>query len=338
MSNRSGVVLALMLSILPLHAAAVESAPPKVLRLSSDVWPPFTDVPGSSRVAIDLVRAALERAKIEQNTTIRQDSTDLVDDLRSGKIDGSAALWRTDERAKFLLYSRPYLENRLVLVGKKGSDLSAVSLSLLAGKRIAVVKSYAYGQAVEKTKAPKFVEGPSDGENLQRLLRGEVDYVLADELVVHHLFRQYPEKAQRLLAVGEVPLIERSLHFAVRRDLPGAARIIQRFDAEIRAMIVDGEFNRILRVDWIRVDVDGDGVLELVHGGNAAGELPPATGYDLFEHFEVGDTKSKAGEFRYLIRGRAYDSWEDVPVEYKIPSNRDTGLEPGRPGFILFDF
>ncbi len=338
MSNRIGLTLGLLVCVLPVQALAVESEPAPVLRLSSDVWPPFTDVEGKSRVAIELVRTALERSGIRENTTVRQDFTDLVDDLRSGKIDGSPALWRTDERAKFLLYSRPYLENRLVLVGRKGTDLSATSLSALAGKRVGVVHSYAYGASVRGAKGPELVEGPSDSENLQRLVRGEVDYVLADQLLVHYLFRQYPEKAKKRLAVGKVSLVERTLHFAVRRDLPGAARIIQRFDAEIRAMITDGSFNRILDVDWIRTDVDGDGEPEMVLGGAEAGELPPASSYELFEMDEPAASGDATVELHYLINGHAYDTWEDVPEEYKIPSKRDMQLDPVRSGVVLFEF
>ncbi len=319
-----------------LGAVAAETAPARVLRLSSDVWPPFTDVPGKSRVAIDLVEAALDRAGIAANTTVREDFTNLVDDLRSGAIDGSPALWHSAEREKFLIYSRPYLQNRLVLVGRKGSDLSAVSLSLLAGKRVAVVGNYAYGAAVEKSKGPEFVAGPSDGENLQRLLRGEVDYVLADELLVRHLYGRYEEKAKRLLDVGEVPLVERSLHFAVRRALPGAATVVQRFDAEIRAMIVDGSYNKVLQLDWIRADVDGDGVVELVLGGTEAGELPPASSYELFDMGEPEEPKAPPVELRYIVQGQAYESWDQVPPEFKVPAKH--GLDPARTGIVLFEF
>lgn len=334
MANRIGprVAIALLCSA---GAAFAQADAPRILKLSSDVWPPFTDIPGNARVAVELVQTALDRGGVKTSTEIRQDFTDLIDDLREGKIDGSPAVWRTPAREKFLLYSQPYLENRLVLVGRKGSDLSAVALSLLPGKRIGIVRGYGYGAAVENVKGPVFVEGPSDSENLKKLLRGEVDYVLADELVVHHLFKSYGDKAGEKLAAGVVPLLDRSLHFVVRRDLPGAAAIMQRFDAEIRAMVRDGSYNRILQVDWIRADVDGDGVVELVLGGSEAGVLPPTSSYELFE---MGKPQAPEGEgvVRYYVEGRPYDSWEDVPPEYKIP--RKHGLEPGRPGIVLFEF
>ena len=48
---------------------------------------------------------------------------------------------RRGERA--LIYSQPYLENRLILVERQGSDVSATSLADLAGKQIALVSGYA---------------------------------------------------------------------------------------------------------------------------------------------------------------------------------------------------
>jgi len=328
MSHRNVAKLVVLLLLSPCIARAAE------LRLGSDVWPPFTDAPGKPRVAIELVQTALEHAGIDVRTLVRSDFTDVIGEIRAGELDGSAALWRSPERETFLLYSRPYLENRLVLVGRKGSDTTAESLSALQGKRVAIVASYAYGEAVEGASGPVFVKGPSDGDNLQSLLRGDVDYALADELVVFHLFRRSPEKAQRLLQVGTAPLVTRSLHFAVRRDLPQADEIVKKFDAEIGKMIADGSYNRVLQLDWIRADVDGDGQSELVLNGAAAGVTPPQSSYQVFA---LDEAKPKVGfKLRYLVNGQPYEDWEDVPPEYKVPlKNRP---DPARPGIVLFEF
>ena len=62
------------------------------------------------------------------------------EDIKAGKFDGSAAMWKSPEREAYLLYSKPYLESRLHLAGQKGTDVSAHNLSELAGKRVALVK------------------------------------------------------------------------------------------------------------------------------------------------------------------------------------------------------
>lgn len=328
MSARAAAWIA-ALSLITCSVAHAET-----LRLGSDVWPPFTDHPGRPRVAIELVQTALKRAGINIESSVRSDFADVIEKIRDGELDGSAALWRSPEREKLLLYSRPYLENRLVLVGRKDSDTAAGSFAALAGKRIALVAKYAYGDAVEKAKGPVFVKGDSVADNLHSLLRGEVDYVLADELVVVHLFRENPEKAARLLQVATKPLVTRSLHFALRRDVPRAAEIVKSFDDEIGKMIADGSYNRALQLDWIRADIDGDGQAELVLNGPAAGLAPPESSYQVFT---VDQPKAKTElKVRYLVNGHPYDDWEKVPTEYKMPlKNRP---DPVRPGIVLFEF
>src|SRR5262245_3807832 len=101
------------------------------LHLVSTAWPPFTNPPGQPRFALDLVNEAIKRIGSSADTAIVADSA-FTTSLLSGKFDGSAAAWRDAERETVLLYSDPYLENRLILVGRRGSDVSATKLSDLA--------------------------------------------------------------------------------------------------------------------------------------------------------------------------------------------------------------
>ena len=65
--------------------------------------------------------------------------------LLKGPYDGTAVGWRDSQREQALLFSDPYLENRLVLVGRSGSDVSARTFADLKGKKLALVNGYAYG-------------------------------------------------------------------------------------------------------------------------------------------------------------------------------------------------
>ena len=71
---------------------------------------------------------------------------------------------RDAEREKVLLFSQPYLENRLVLVGRKGADVSATGMSALKGRRIAIVEGYAYGDI--DNAGPTFVRLRNDEASL----------------------------------------------------------------------------------------------------------------------------------------------------------------------------
>jgi len=306
---------------------------PTLLHIASDVWAPFTDHLGHPRVATEIVELALTRGGYRVESRIEEDFARVLERLRTGDLDGCAAVWKSAEREEFLLFSRPYLENRLVLVARAGSDLSATSFSEVAGRRIGVVGSYDYGDAVAGASGPVFVSGASDTENIRALLRGEIDYALVDQLVLHHLFERHGERAAALLEAGRNPLVRRELHFAVRRARADAAEIISRFDEAVPALLADGSFHRALSVDWIRADIDGDGRPELVLAGDRAGAQPPSGGYELF----AGQGAMAPGTAeRFRIGDRTYEGWENVPSTFKMPI--DSSTERSRPEYIILDF
>ena len=136
--------LVLLFPALWLTMAAAQPAP---LRLVSTAWPPFTNPPRQPRFALDLVEDALRRSNLTAKTTIVS-AAQFTPSLLSGLFDGSAAAWKDPERERGLIFSQPYLENRLVLVGRRGADVSAKALSDLTGKRIAIVEGYWYGDAI----------------------------------------------------------------------------------------------------------------------------------------------------------------------------------------------
>ena len=322
---------ALLLSIIALPIMA--AAQGRQLQLVSTAWSPFTNAPEQARFALDLVSVALERVGITAETVI-VDEARLTPSLLSGEFDGSAAVWRDAERERALVYSQPYLENRLILVGRQGSDVSATSLADLAGKRIALVAGYAYGEAVETTDAPVFVGSNSEEDSVTRLLNGEVDYTLMDDLVIQYLINNHGEEARTRLSFGSTPLLTRSLHFAVRRSLPDAESIISRFDAELRGMIADRSYHRLLHLDWIRADVDGDGIGEYVPQDDQTGPRPPEQSYVLFA--TDSPTPEPRTRRRFYFGGDIYEGWSNVPERHKAPAF--SRPEPDQRVFRIFTF
>ncbi len=300
-------------------AVAAFAADPSTLRLASDEWPPFTGSPGSERAAVELVHTALERAGIQATTTIIG-WKDVESGIRRGDFDGSAAMWRSERREEDLLFSVPYLENRLVLIGRAGSDVSAATIDDLAGKRVATVGRYAYGELIENAKGVLFISTRNDQDSLDRLLAGAVDYLLVDELVARHLIEFQPREVETKLEIGLRPMASRLLYFALRRDLPDAKRIIDAFNSEIRIMQGDGSYVEILQVGWIRVDVDGDGLYELMPYGDYVGEFPPGTVYDVFG--DLPDDETPPEKQRIIVKGNIYEGWDAIPDRYRIPPSQ----------------
>jgi polar amino acid transport system substrate-binding protein len=340
MHTRSAFVVAVLLLVLgcgstpPSGAASAASAPgpQKNLDLATTPWAPFTGTDEEPRVAVDLVQAVLERAGYKVTTSVVPDG-DLTTALQHKDYDGSPAMWLTPDREQFLLFSKPYLENRMVLVGKKGSDVSATSFAALAGKRVALVQGYAYGKEVEAARDPVFIRGATEQENLRALLAGTADYLLLDELLVNYLFERSPADAAARLEVGQVPLVKRTLHLAVQRSRPDAQAIIERFDALVAEMIQSGAYHKALQVTWIEADVDGDGRRELVPPGHLVGTAPPARRYQVFAPASPQTGHAQ----RYMVEGRLYESWDDIPNELKLqPQSNDPG--GGRPAVKLLEW
>ncbi len=332
---RFGLPAALTLCMLASFNNTSAQQSRQTVALASSPWAPFTDVPDKPRFAIDLVDAALERAGYSATHASLETGT-VIPALRVGKHDGGSALWKNRSREKFLRYSLPYLENRLILVARKGTDVDVGKFSELKGKRLALVKGWAYGDEVQARRGPELVMGASLQENLDRLLEGKVDYMLIDEIVALHLAAAYPEKAKKFLVFGKRTMVRRTLHLAVRRDMPNSEGIVLAFDKAIQSMMVDGSYNRILRLGWIRTDVDGDGVDEFVLAGDHAGTAPPEeSSYAVFEGEQEQPTKKRKRRGFYIER-RYYDTWDQVPDRYKIPPEQHHKKDNW--GVVLFDW
>ena len=159
------------------------------------------------------------------------------------------------------------------------------------------------------------IRSRSEEDSLTRLLKGEVDYTLMDDLVIQHIVSNYPEESRTRLQIGSAPLLTRELYFAVRRTRPGVEALIARFNAQLRGMITDRTYHRLLHVDWIRADVNGDGVAGYVPYNDRPGPSAPQHAYSLFTTTEtVSKTTPKTG---FYVGGNIYSDWASVPESYK---------------------
>ena len=115
--------LAIVSAITLLAGAAMltAAAQTRTLRFVSPIRPPFTEVQGKPRFALDLVEEALKRVNVTATTTIVP-SGEYGQLLLTGPYDGTAVGWPDTQRQQEFLLSQPYLENRLVLVARRGKQ------------------------------------------------------------------------------------------------------------------------------------------------------------------------------------------------------------------------
>jgi polar amino acid transport system substrate-binding protein len=298
------------------------------LKLASDVWPPFTNVKGEESIALNLVKTALERVDIETEIEI-SDFDKVIKEIESNTTDGTAAIWKTQEREKTLLFSAPYLQNQLILVGLKGTDVTAKTIDALTGKKIGVVKNYAYGDKLLHAKNITLIFSESDQTNLEKLFDKKVDYMLVDKLLINYLLKYELNNVQELLAIANKPFETKMLYFALNKNVPDADIIISKFNDEIKLMVKDGTYNEILHINWIEADINDDGVTELVHTGNEVGVEPPTNPYSLFHGINSGEQQG------YYFNGTFYKNWNEVPRKYKNYIPIESSNDINNPGLHL---
>ena len=299
-------------------AAACTAAPTKIpvkklesMDLVTSRWTPYTAEKGEPRIALDIVDEALTRTGPPPRYEVMEVFTDAEARLKSEEIDGSPALWHTPERDAYLLFSEPYLENRLVLVGLKGAPVEVKGLGELAGQSVAIVEGYAYG---ELATGPTYKTFPTDEAALQAVIDGSATLCLVDDLVATHLYQDLHDATAEKLAIGEHAMVTRGLHLALRDDYPDADAIIARFNETTRTLQADGSYHRALGLQWLVVDLDGDGKVEAVLTGTHAGTHAPEHPYRVRQEGESLGTE----DVRFFVDGEYYDNFEDIPEQYRV--------------------
>ena len=294
-----------------------------VIKLSADVWPPFTDFKGNKSIATDIVSTAFDRIKTGYQFHIT-DFHSVLKDLESKTIDGSPAFWKTEEREKTMFYSLPYLQNQLILIGRKGTQVNFTSMIEMKGKKLGLVKDYGYGDSIVHSEDVEIIFNNNDQENLEALLSNKIDYMLVDKILIQYLFQYQMNDVSEFLSIAKNPFIIKSLYLAIRKDYPNAESIVKQFDKQIDTMIADGSYNRILNMNWIHADMDGDGEKEYILNGKFAGNKKP----DDYAYEVFLEKKKKSESNRYFINGTYYEGWDKVPSKYKKLPETQTIQDP----------
>lgn len=309
-----------------LGASLVMHAQITNLKLASDAWPPFTNESTKKSLALDIVNEALTRSQISVDHEII-DFEKVLTAINNEEIDGCGAIWKTSEREETLLFSKPYLENRLVLVGLKGRDVSFTKIAELTGYKIGLVANYAYDANVLNAQNFEIVYSTNDQENLEKLFDKTIDYMLVDELLIHYLFKHQINDVEKYLSIAEVPFQIKKLHLAIRKNIPNATEIINRFNEAIHQMMLDGTYTNILNMDSILTDVDGDGITELIINSNYTSEELPKKAYPLFygQHEKNQTTK-------VYVNGKDYKDWNLAYKNKKLHTTIEVSNDIYNPG------
>ena len=144
-------------------------------------------------VDIDLAAEVCKRMGVELVVQpIDWDSKEL--ELTSGKID---CIWNgmtvTDDRVAAMFLTKPYLDNRQVIIVEEGSKISQVSY--LAGKTVGLQKGSSAREAFDAnaiaSEVKDVVEYEDNVEAFLDLQAGRIDALLVDEVAGNYIIATY---------------------------------------------------------------------------------------------------------------------------------------------------
>ena len=166
-------------------------------------------------LSLDFLQEISRQAGLTLNILPAKPLAEILADVAQGEVDVVSSLRPTAERAKYLGFTKPYVQIPAVVVGRSDSA-QRLSLAALSGAKVAVGKGYAV-EAFVRQSYPQinWQAVPSDGVALQQLLAGEVDAAVADIASVSFIVKQ---EALEGLQLGAAVGFDYPLSMAYRKD------------------------------------------------------------------------------------------------------------------------
>lgn len=188
-------IIMVMLAVLILVAGCGQKKPPKdTIIVGLDVSPiGYVNEKGEVvGFEVDLAREAIKRVGSKPEFKIIH-WNEKEEELNSGKID---MIWNgmdiTPERQEIMLFSKPYMNNFLLMVVNEGNPLGIYSEADFGGKKIGVkagttAEHYITSDASIKDSLKELKAYDSDEKAFTALKDKEVDLVISDEIVARYL-------------------------------------------------------------------------------------------------------------------------------------------------------
>jgi polar amino acid transport system substrate-binding protein len=223
--------------------SVVCAAPPAALRVGMDLsYPPFETIGPDGRpagISVEIAQALaahLGRPLQIENIPF----TGLIPALKTGKIDLIiSSMTATEERAKAVAFSDPYLTTGLAVLVPASSGASGLANLDLPGKTI-VVRQGTTGEVFARTniRQAKILTLEKENACVLEVTQGKADGFIYDQMSVFQNAQRQSGKVRALLA----PLQKESWAIALR---PSDAELLKQVNAFLARFRTDGGFNRL---------------------------------------------------------------------------------------------
>ena len=201
---------------------------------------------------VDLAKEAAKRMNVEfEFRPIIWDKKEA--ELNSGRID---IIWNgldiTPERRAYILYSKPYMDNRQLLLVKKSRGLKIQTLQDLKGKVVATQagsnsEGYVERDDAMRTSFANFVTYPTFGKAFKALLDERIDVLIVDEIAGRYEIARHDELELIDITIGDATKLGIGFRLS-DKDLRDEVQKV--FDD----MVADGTAKKI-SLEWFNADL-----------------------------------------------------------------------------------
>jgi len=194
--------------------------------------PPFEFVDEKGEfvgISSEYVEFVNEQLGIELNPIFDLTWTDTLLALRAGEIDVMSAIVRTEDRAKDVLFSEPYISLTTAIMTRKNS-FYVQGMDDLAGKKIGIVKGFVFEEYVRRD-FPEIiiVYSSSLKDSFKKLENNEIDAAVGSLVAINNeINKGYTE-----LMVAAFTPYDVELSFAVRKGLEPLIPILNKVLSKI---------------------------------------------------------------------------------------------------------
>jgi len=238
---KSGIFLMLTLYL----ATFSDALHAKVIWAIQDEWPPYIiDSQEDKGIAHEIVSAAFSVQGYQLKHTIKPWSRALRE-VSTQRYDIALTVWKSSERLEYLYFSEPYLINSLVFVTLNGNSFDYHGLKSLVGKRIGVLRGYAYDDAFMSSNEFDRLDADDIATNIKKLKVGRIDALIVDKIFFHWFIKNNDLNMDDFELVKQ-PLSENPLYIAISREHPRKERIISAFNAGLKSLQESGRISVLI--------------------------------------------------------------------------------------------
>ena len=157
----------------------------------------------------------------------------LIPSLKTGKIDMViSSMTRTEERAKSIDFSDPYLSTGVSILAGKNTGINSVADLDLPGRTVAVKKgttSHIY--ATEHLKKARVLVFDNDGTGVLEVTQGKADAFIYDQMSIYQYYKKNPETTKAILK----PFQKESWAIGIQKGNDALRADVNRFLADFKA-------------------------------------------------------------------------------------------------------